>query len=308
MAFVGATMSNKRTGLTTVETLVVVVLLAAAVGIGYLVFGQPNKAAPQNRQSVGDLPLAAPSPDAAASANEARRKADADALAAKQVEDARRQEADRLVQAERARASSIHGAAWVVRKNGDSIILRGLHIHLLRPAFADSSPVCDLAAVYIPSLEELRKITNRLLEIEGEHPLTSDNPNDISVRMQKSQVDILKADVKSYTQRIEIIKKLAQQHPSDMKDVDAYQLLLVASISGKVDFPYNSVSVIDTDTDVDGKYTLSNVAPGDYCVFANFDSGMFSVDWLVPIHVAPGTQASLDLNNDNAIHIHNQTP
>ena len=265
-------MLSKRTGLTTTQTLVVIVLLAAVVGIGYLVFGQP-KAAPPTRQPVADSPPAASIPDASASANEARHKADADALAAKRAEDARRQEADRLAQAERERASSIHGAASVVRKNGDSIILRGLHIHLLRPAFADSSPVCDLAAVSIPSLEELRKFPNGQLEIEGKHPITSDDPNDISVRMQKSQVDILTADVKSYTQRINTINKFAQQHPSNMKDVDAYQLLLVASINGKVDFPYSSVPVTDIDTDVDGKYTLSNVAPGDYCVFANFDSG-----------------------------------
>jgi hypothetical protein len=306
-AISGDNMAYKRTALTTTEVLVVIVLLGAAIGIGYFIFGQ-GKPGPTTRQPAANSPTAVANSDASSSVDEARRKAEAEALAAKQAEEARRQEADRLAQAERNRTSSVHGAAWVVRRNGDSIILRGLHIHLVRSTFADSSPVCDLAAASLPDLEDARKDASDSLAIERNHPITSDDPNDISVELYKSELHTIESQVKSFSDRIEAVNDCVQKRPPNMNAADAYHLLLQASLLDKVQFPYTSISVADADADVDGKYTIANVPPGEYYLFANFDSGLIVVDWLLPIHFAPGTQASLDLTNDNAIHIHNQTP
>jgi hypothetical protein len=55
-------MASKRTGLTTVEMLVVVVLLAAAVGIGYFVFGQPKAARPMPHGQAAAPSLSAVQP------------------------------------------------------------------------------------------------------------------------------------------------------------------------------------------------------------------------------------------------------
>jgi len=61
-----------------------------------------------------------------------------------------------------------------------------------------------------------------------------------------------------------------------------------------------------TKTDVNGKYTFSNVQKGSYILYAPYESSFSKAYWLVPFEVKNSKPVEIDLENSNAEEIYNE--
>ena len=198
---------------------------------------------------------------------------------------------------------SITGAAWLQKNGGDTALMRGLHVYLARPVFSDSGPVCDQLQTTIPDWEKL--IADYRKMIAGVHDSIAQY-GDANGQFKES-LDSETKDLADYEGRVALFRRVIQQRPTNMTTSEAYRILLRSAVRDRVTYPISSISVMDTHANVDGKYSLTNVPPGDYVIFANFDSLTTAVDWLVPVHVNSGELKSVDLLNENSVHIHNDS-
>jgi hypothetical protein len=71
------------------------------------------------------------------------------------------------------------------------------------------------------------------------------------------------------------------------------------------DFPLTGITVISTKANVDGKYKIADLAPGNYYIYASFISSSIGVDWLIPVRITAGDETTVDLNNANAATVRN---
>ena len=64
--------------------------------------------------------------------------------------------------------------------------------------------------------------------------------------------------------------------------------------------------VLETKTDIAGKYKIENIKRGDYFLYALYETSFSLIEWLVPVEDSHSKNISLDLYNDNAIRIVNK--
>jgi hypothetical protein len=192
---------------------------------------------------------------------------------------------------------SISGAAWMQRNGGDTALMRGLHVYLGKAFFADPSPVCRQAEAAIQSdqgfvkLEE-ESIASQIKDFGG------DPSTDPVIANDKAKIEV-------YQRQIANLQAFIDGPIPNFPSLDAYRLLLRNSQVYRVGFPIESIAVMDAHANVDGRFALPNVPPGDYVLYAAFNTNSTGIDWLEPIHVDPGEAKTVDLSNDNAIHIYN---
>ena len=61
-----------------------------------------------------------------------------------------------------------------------------------------------------------------------------------------------------------------------------------------------SGALTKTVTDVDAKYSITNLDVGSYVVYAQSSTAVSFIEWFIPVNIAANQKVKLDLFNDNA--------
>jgi hypothetical protein len=88
---------------------------------------------------------------------------------------------------------------------------------------------------------------------------------------------------------------------NEMRAADKKEL--AHTFGAMMDLVAERVKVDQTTTDDDGRYEIHQLPPGDYFLFAHWESATRQIDWLLPIHIA-GEGLTVDLSSDNATATH----
>lgn len=185
------------------------------------------------------------------------------------------------------------GSAWLTTNGGASNLMRGLQVTVLTPTI-DSRPIVATAVAGIPRLQK---------EIDASKSLMLDAPPDL--------LEGFKRDLLDDQARIARIQKLVSNPPPTLDLAQAYSYLKDGSVTSAnraneiPDLPLARITVRYTKTNVDGKYTIADLAPGDYYIYASFISSSMGVDWLIPVQITAGEEKTLDLDNTNAATVRN---
>jgi hypothetical protein len=164
----------------------------------------------------------------------------------------------------------ISGGAWLTKKIGNSDIVRGMEVVLLRREIKRS--------LIDKSLEQFKKE-------RGEKHIIHIAFSPISRAEPEDEVDIkpLLEDARSSTQRM-----------SELSADLLWPVIVLLTMEAH------------TVTSIDGKYELKNVKGGDYYLFASNTTEYSYVDWLVPVSVRDAEPLKIDLYNQTARHIKNK--
>jgi hypothetical protein len=91
------------------------------------------------------------------------------------------------------------------------------------------------------------------------------------------------------------------QFASDMQSTtDRYRVKLATNLRIENGFPAAQLSSIDQPTDSDGKFIIGNIDEGGYCLHAELNLPSAFAEWAIPLKIASGGTAKIDLNNENA--------
>lgn len=60
-------------------------------------------------------------------------------------------------------------------------------------------------------------------------------------------------------------------------------------------------------TDVDGKYLMTNIRPGHYCLYAAYTTNFSAAYWLIPVTIAVAEEVKIDFENGNIMESHNKS-
>ena len=177
---------------------------------------------------------------------------------------------------------SIKGSAWVVRNNGESVLLRGEQICLYKDAAVDAEKVRVLCNA---SLDKAQSEADRDRRIYGKEVGTE-------------EVDRITRLIAEANSALAAIKG----RPT-VGLYEAYALLESAELANGQHY----VSLIDltaafkiTNVDVDGHYRFDGVPSGKYFLGASFMPSSGHVIWFVPIEVPADKEATFDLFNANS--------
>jgi hypothetical protein len=199
------------------------------------------------------------------------------------------------------------GSAWLTTNGGASNLMRGLNVAVLTPTI-DSRPIVAMALAGIPNLQkemdfdkssiaEQKQLDANINESADTDELLKDHENDLAADQA----------------RIDRINRLASNPPPTLNLKQAYSFLKDgadtyengANAIPNVPLVFAGNIVKSGKTNVDGKYIITDVAPGNYYIYALFGSSSMGVDWLVPIQINAGEETTVDLDNDNAATVRN---
>jgi len=185
---------------------------------------------------------------------------------------------------------SVEGGAWVIKGGGQSDVLRGLTVYIL-PAAINTQAIA-------PQLEELREDCEKH---EEEHAETAKKwEKDEECREKQKMMRTIGDAVKNM---------LASTQ--EVKSKEIYDFIRADNLSSM--FPDLGVSqdeiwpktvaataIASGTTGIDGKYSVSNLAEGDYILYAQAAAATYIIEWCVPVTVKAGQITKIDLFNDNA--------
>jgi hypothetical protein len=203
------------------------------------------------------------------------------------------------------RLGSLAGSAWLTTNSGASNLMRGLNVAVLTPTI-DSRPIVATALAGIPDLQKEIEACNSMIADEKKLDAETNQPGNAD-DLLKNDEDVLTAD----QARIARIQRLASNPPPTLTLEQAYSFLKDGTVTRAKredeipSLPLAGIIVKSTKTNVDGKYTITDLAPGNYYVYAVFGSSSMGVDWLVPIQINGGEEKTVDLDNDNAATVRN---
>jgi hypothetical protein len=104
-----------------------------------------------------------------------------------------------------------------------------------------------------------------------------------------------------------LLQSLKQDPEIPVPLLDGYNIMQQLSEYGMAYFRQVTPTLVisTTSSDVDGKWELRDLPPGDYFIYAIIDTRAMYVEWLIPVTVKSADPVKIDLHNDTAIHIHN---
>jgi TolA-binding protein len=185
----------------------------------------------------------------------------------------------------------ISGAAWIVRQTGASDVLRGISVWVVRVNLP-SSFVINGIEKSIPWWEQDAKRNQDAAKpyAKGGYIESSDS--------YKMYMD----DAAKDNEKIQHLRGVERSLPAIIETQKAFDILKDASWVGVPNF--SAPIVAEGKTDVDGKYTISNLPVGRYYLYASMGDTSPYMDWLIPVQ-AVGGSIKIDLYNDNAATLKN---
>jgi hypothetical protein len=120
--------------------------------------------------------------------------------------------------------------------------------------------------------------------------------------------DVVRERIRLDPNRMKLSEKFAATAslPTEM-DIKAGYALAARHVGGGMplfDPAVTALRIAGTQTGVDGKYVLGDVAPGSYYVHAKISTPAVFAEWFVPVTVNSGEAAMVDLHNENATNLH----
>ena len=226
---------------------------------------------------------------------------------------------------------NISGGAWVIRGGGQSDILRGLEIYILKERI-ERSAIADILVEIHDKLDKSFACLKR--ESEKDHGDQSFNPldynplclelilkrislmlksimtRDITAREALTlKVKALTLKVKEYLEKseyemlnIEEIYKLIRQH-NQLVEINEYSSIRNDELWPKV---IARCMVMSIKTDMHGKYKIDNLRRGNYCLYSLFVTKFSLIEWFLPLKRNLFKNISQDLYNNTALKIINK--
>jgi sRNA-binding protein len=241
----------------------------------------------------------------------------------KRAEAQARREADRRVLEERASAvrekasadqremeirasirGSLAGAAWITRGNGQSEILRGMHVYLLRPRLPKENidPIYqDVQKLLDASVEDIRRWQgNFQRNVRYSENLFNENLKAVeSIRNDLLTNPDARGDVAKLFKAIRTAQ-VARENTDPIGVVSHYAQ---DKIWPKI---VASAAVMRTETNIEGKYEIVEIPWGTYYVYAVNESAFSIVEWLPSCNVTDSASYSFNFQNNNATFICNK--
>jgi hypothetical protein len=203
----------------------------------------------------------------------------------------------------------VEGGAWVIRKGGQSDLLRGLTVYVMNvdvDCFRIKATLRDLRDEY--STKESNSISTIR---DYSNPYRT---NGVDMRSYVPKYQARYDTAKTYGKILDNI--LAVESSVDLKTLyglartimgDPSQIddIVYIFIDVKYDKHWNPILKAGMlkmgQTGIDGKFRIPDVAPGEYFLYAKSYSELYFIEWLLPITVTSGQSTKIDLFNDNAI-------
>ncbi len=189
-----------------------------------------------------------------------------------------------------------------MKKNGDSTLVRGMEIQLLKDGTVTSSRLTQEFESYLGRLRFIISDDEQKLKVESaeQDKMMRDFPGITRTTIMEDY----------YRSEIASIKELLQVRQPELTTIKPTETVLsyykhVRSASSYFGPPDVSVlaqtfGVATTHADSEGHYRFENVPVGNYFLLADFDSAYSRVQWFVPVSIATSGEVSVDLFNDNA--------
>jgi hypothetical protein len=169
----------------------------------------------------------------------------------------------------------LKGGAWVIKGGGQSDILRGLNIYVIKQEVLTA----DLHEV-------LAKIRNHpyLSELGSDIRNLPNYPGDRVVELEKLYHAIRFA-VSGMSDKIKMIHR----------EYDALWLGI-----------FTTALVAEATTNIDGKYEIKGLKGGHYLIYANATTRFYDIEWLIPLNIEKSGEVNKDLFNETAAQILNK--
>lgn len=178
------------------------------------------------------------------------------------------------------RPGSVEGGAWVIKGGGQSDVLRGLTVYIMN---AD----IDSTSIEAP----LRKLCVDMRELIPP-PLAKQNfAKECGEKIDNILTSKSRPDLRTLYELVRTVQKNA------ISDTEFFLVLLEhdaiwPSILG-------SALLHKGQTGIDGKYTIPDIMPGEYFLYAQASSSFYFVEWFLPVKVTSGQPTKIDLFNEN---------
>jgi len=217
---------------------------------------------------------------------------------------AKQQQADAQRRAvELSKPGEIDGAAWVVRKSGQSDIVRGLNVCVL-PMTCPRATVLQCLTDAISDCnteeDELRKFAQQARDQQNSfNAITHEKKvSDLAVAYDKG--------IEKLESQIADIRTQMAQVPQEMDLIQAAELVKKFALLSPPTAHLFDLARSQVRTDVDGKYRIP-VMPGNWIIAGQTGGSEFVIQWFVPITMSPSGHLQLNLDNSNSFSITNAT-
>jgi hypothetical protein len=167
--------------------------------------------------------------------------------------------------------ASVVGGAWITKGGGQSDILRGLSIYVLRSEVARRR--LDAAVIVMQQQPDFDKF--------------GADAKDLPTRPPDDRVDLER-----------VFKGVRHRNDSNLSSSSAKMI----RIKKDVVWPQIALAALVTavKTDIDGKYKIPKIKGGNYLVYAVSETSFSTIEWLVPLEIDRPEEVNLDLYNENA--------
>jgi hypothetical protein len=190
---------------------------------------------------------------------------------------------------------TIDGAAWVVKKSGDSIVLRGLQISLIGQTVPKSDAIRALQSQITADNDEAKSD-----ESDAQDWRNKAAGDDSTADFDRERADDSAKKAQDLRAKVTTMSNAMTTFPSN---VDVGLVYSVAGGEALTDVFSSVHEIALTKTDVDGKYLIAKVPAGSYYLSAFSVNDAYSIEWLVPVVI--NSDIHMDLSNDNAVDVHN---
>ncbi len=203
--------------------------------------------------------------------------------------------------------ATVGGGVWINKKGGQSDIIRGTNIYVLpsQTTLKRALPLIGTTeAIADTLLKSFLKMNNRYAK--------------------DSDVAMSEAGSKYYRELLADLKEFREQHPDTLVDLSRLAKFPLRAFGEGMDFGEGityigmkqfeafeelarDLAVAKATTGIDGKYVIAGVPGGVFLVYARHLDMNGYIDWLEPLKVENSQAFTLDLFNENAMTIANNT-
>ncbi len=198
----------------------------------------------------------------------------------------------KLVQQTAAARGSVSGAAWVIRANGDSTILRGLKVTVMSSQIATASikPIAERTASLLK--ESAAEHRSAAADERKRYPslISKDYDPGSLEDVWAKEADAKASETIAWMNRLEATTDTS----------DALKAIDKSSYVKMVQAVVDAATVKSASTNVKGEYSIADLPGGKYYIQAMFDTRDGFLLWAVPVTIN-GANVSVDLFNDSAL-------
>jgi DNA-directed RNA polymerase subunit RPC12/RpoP len=207
--------------------------------------------------------------------------------------------------------AKVKGGAWVTKKTGNSEVLRGLKVYLLK-ASANNGQLLTLLNTHLVDEEKaLTDARNKVKwneQYDTEHPDAKDNEGiQAGNKRDAALAKLIEALVSS---RQNEIKTASQEPPTQAIDLKELYKQIPESPSVAVASLWGSIAAEqltdDTHTGIDGTYEMT-VTGDSFYLYAHYDTEYSVIEWFMPVKATEDGEIKIDLQNSNAAFIRNKS-